>query len=255
MDRYKLLKGDCLKRMKEIQDHSVDMVMVDPPYGTTACKWDSVIPLEPMWRQLQRVIKPNGAIIIMASQPFTTTLISSNLKMFKYEWIWEKTMPSGMATSSFMPMKYHENIIIFIQNSKPTFNKQLAERSEEGKKRAKTPIQNSAYKSNHIKINKVKAKQYNSTKVNPKTILRFNSVRNCSNKIHPTKEPVALMEYLIKTYTNKNELVLDFTMGSGTTGVACMNLNRKFIGIEKDTKYFQIAKKRIKKAKNKGRLY
>ena len=155
-------------------------------------------------------------------------------------------MPTGMATSSFMPMKYHEIISIFVNNGKPVYNKIMMERSEAGKVRAKTPIQSKS-ESNHIKLGKQEAKQYDANKVNPKTILKFNSVSNApkGNKFHPTQKPVALMEYLIKTYTNENELVLDFTAGSGTTGVACKNLNRDFIGIEMDDKYFDIAKDRI----------
>jgi len=240
-----LFNDDCLKVLPTIPDKSIDLILTDPPYGTTACKWDSVIPFEPMWNQLKRVIKDNVAIALFGSEPFSSALRMSNIKQFKYDWIWQKTIPTGMATSSYMPMKYHEIISIFIFNGKPCFNKQLMDRSENGKVRAKTPIYGNPHKSNHIKLTKQKAKQYNPLKVNPKSVLNFSSVNNSKGKLHPTQKPVALLEYLIKTYTNENDTVLDFTMGSGSTGVACKNLNRNFIGIEKDEKYFDIAKQRI----------
>ena len=241
----KLLHGDCLELMQTIEDGSIDAIITDPPYGTTACKWDSVIPFEPMWEQLNRIIKPNGAIVLFGSEPFSSALRMSNIKNFKYDWIWQKSMPSGMATSSYMPMKYHEIISIFIFKGKPCFNKQLMDRSENGKVRAKTPL-HGFYKSNHIKLKNQGLKQYNPLKVNPKSVLNFSSVNNSNGKLHPTQKPLPLLEYLIRTYTNENDTVLDFTMGSGSTGVACKNLNRGFIGIELDKKYFQIAEKRIK---------
>jgi len=239
--------GDCLEVMKAIEDNSIDAIITDPPYGTTACKWDSVIPFDLMWEQLNRIIKPNGAIVLFGSEPFSSALRMSNIKNYKYDWIWEKSMPTGMATSSFMPMKYHEIISLFINNGKPTFNKQLAERSASGKVRATTPIYGNSDKSNHVAIGKTEAKQYNPTKVNPKTILKFNSVANSKGKVHPTQKPVALMEYLIKTYTNEGETVLDFTMGSGSTMVACVGTNRNGIGIEMDENYFNIASERVEK--------
>ena len=243
----KIIQGDCLEVMKDIRDKSIDMILCDLPYGTTALKWDSIIPLEPLWEQYRRVIKENGAIVLTASQPFTSALVISNPKMFKYEWIWEKSMPTGLATSSFMPMKYHENILVFVKNGKPIFNHQLAERSDAGKVRAKTPIQSKSH-SNHISLGKQEPKQYNKNKVLPKTILNFPSVSNApkGNKLHPTQKPVALFEYLIKTYTNEGELVLDNCIGSGTTAVACKNLNRNFIGIELEEKYVKIAEDRLR---------
>ena len=245
----KLYKGDCLEVMKTIEDNSIDAIITDPPYGTTACKWDSVIPFDLMWEQLNRIIKPNGAIVLFGSEPFSSALRMSNIKNYKYDWVWEKSMPTGMATSSFMPMKYHEIISVFVNKGKPTFNKQLAKRNESSLGRAKYKLQASCSKSNHIVIGKQPPKQYNPTKVNPKTVLKFKSVPNTpkGSKQHPTQKPVALMEYLIKTYTNENETVLDFTMGSGTTMVACKNLNRNGIGIEMNDEYFSIAKKRVKK--------
>lgn len=247
----KLLHGDCLELMKGIPDGSIDAIITDPPYGTTACKWDSVIPFDLMWEQLNRIIKPNGAIVLFGSEPFISALRMSNIKNYKYDWIWKKTMPSGIATSSFMPMKYHEIISVFVNNSKPTFNKIFAERSEVGKNRLKNNgkiLNGHKSKGNHLTKDSLAGtySEYDIEKVNPKTILEFNSVPNCNGtKLHPTQKPTALMEYLIKTYTNENETVLDFTMGSGTTGVACKNTNRNFIGIEMDDKYFEIAKNRI----------
>jgi len=249
----KLYKGDCLEVMKGIETGSIDAIITDPPYGTTACKWDSVIDFDLMWEQLNRIIKPNGAIVLFGSEPFSSALRMSNIKNFKYDWIWEKTMPSGMATSSYMPMKYHEIISVFVNKNKPTFNKQLGERNKSSLKRAKYKMQGSSHLSNHTKMGKHPPTQYNPIKVNPKTIIKFKSVPNTpkGNKKHPTQKPVALIEYLIKTYTNENETVLDFTMGSGSTMVACQNTNRNGIGIEMDDNYFDIAKKRIEENKMK----
>ena len=234
--------------MKTIKDKSIDAIITDPPYGTTACKWDSVIDFDLMWEQLNRIIKPNGAIVLFGSEPFSSALRMSNIKKYKYDWIWEKSMPTGMATSSFMPMKYHEIISVFVNKGKPTFNKQLAERNKSSLERSKYKMVGNSNLSNHVAIGKQPPKQYNSLKVNPKTILNFKSVPNTpkGSKKHPTQKPVALMEYLIKTYTIENNTVLDFTMGSGSTGVAAKNLNRNFIGIEQEQKYFNIATDRIK---------
>jgi site-specific DNA-methyltransferase (adenine-specific) len=237
-----LMLGDCLERMKEIPDGSVDMILADPPYGTTNCKWDSVIPLELMWEQLKRVIKPNKAIVLFGSQPFTSLLVASNLKMFKHEVIWFKNTPTGMAQASYSPMKYHENILVFSEGKIGIFNKQMGDREGAGKDCYN--YEHYCGESNHVKMQKVK-KFYDPKLVNPSSVLLFKTVPNRAGKLHPTQKPVALMEYLIKTYTQEDETVLDFTMGSGTTGVACKNLNRKFIGIEKDAGYFEIAKQRL----------
>lgn len=236
--------GDCLELYKNIEPKSIDLILTDLPYGTTACKWDTIIPFDKLWEMVKHLLKPNGAFITTASQPFTSALVMSNPKMFKYEWIWEKTMPTGMAQSSYMPMKYHENILIF-GAGKTIFNKQLAERSENGKVRAKTPIYGNSDKSNHVNIGKQPAKQYDPEKVNPKTVLKIGSVANSNGKLHPTQKPIELMQYLLKTYSNENMTIFDPCMGSGTTGVACKNLNRNFIGIEKDDAYFKIAEQRI----------
>ena len=235
-DTIWLMKGGCLERMKEIPDGSVDLILTDPPYGTTACKWDSVIPLEPMWVELKRIIKPNGAIVMTASQPFTTTLIASNMKMFKYCWVWEKEQGVNFQLAKKQPLKVHEDICVFYI-SQPVYNPQgLLDCSIEKSNKGKGG--NLGHCSSEDKRD-----EYRQTKKGyPRTIQKFGRNRG----LHPTQKPVALMEYLIKTYTNEGETVLDFTMGSGTTGVACMNTNRKFIGIERDDKYFDISVKRIK---------
>jgi site-specific DNA-methyltransferase (adenine-specific) len=244
----KLMMGDCLERMKEIPDGSVDMVLADPPYGTTACKWDSIIPLEPMWKQLKRVIKPNGAIVMTASQPFTTTLISSNMKMFKYCWVWEKSNPSNIVNAKRMVMKWHEDVCVFY-SKQPTYNPQKTK----GRPNHSTGIANGKRSNQSVhNPNLLKVDDYSGVK-HPKSIVKVSNPRIKGQ--HPTQKPVALMEYLIKTYTNEGETVLDFTMGSGTTGVACANLNRKFIGIELDDIYFEIAKERIEKAQQQTSLF
>lgn len=242
-----LMLGNCLERMKEIESGSVDMILTDPPYGTTACKWDSIIDLPLMWEQLKRIIKPNGAIVMTASQPFTTTLISSNMKMFKYCWVWEKNNASGFAQSKNKPMSKHEDIVIFstgvtvhanqTKKRMPYYPQGLTEINKEvsgatGSRGAGGMSVRPSHKKRIIQTHT----GY------PSTVLKFNRP---SKAVHPTQKPVALMEYLIKTYTNESETVLDFTMGSGSTGVACKNLNRKFIGIELDKTYFEIAKNRI----------
>jgi len=238
----KLINGDCLEEMKTIPDGSIDLVLTDPPYGTTACKWDSVIPFEPMWEQLKRVIKPNGAIVLMGSEPFSSALRMSNIKNFKHDWVWEKNAGSNFGVVKYQPMKEHENILVFCKNKNRVNYYPIKEkRKGGGESRSKSPVKynntsDHGYISNKkITINKIDKLRY------PSSIQKFNRERG----LHPTQKPVALMEYLIKTYTNENETVLDFTMGSGTTGVACKNLNRDFIGIELDKDYYKIALKRI----------
>ena len=237
-----LRHGDCLEVMKTIPDGSVDAIITDPPYGTTACKWDSIIQFDLMWYELKRVVKPNGAIVLFGSQPFTSALIMSNPKMFKYEWIWQKNRGSNFALLKYQPFKEHENILIF---SKETHNyfpiKQ--ERSESGKNRANYSFKNAGGGESTgfiIKDDGIRREIEKDLRM-PSSIQKFNTEVGK----HPTQKPVALLEYLVKTYTQENETVLDFTMGSGTTGVACKNLNRNFIGIELDEGYFNIAKERI----------
>ena len=232
-----LMKGDCLERMKEIPNGSVDMILTDPPYGTTACKWDSIIPLEPMWEQLKRIIKPNGAIVMTASQPFTSVLVGSNFKMFKYSMVWKKSQSTGHLNAWRMPMRAHEDLVVFY-NKPPTYNPELKDKPAANIR----PVTSRTKKTDCYGDHKLNAHRCPPDKTMPNSVLQFN---NAQGTIHPTQKPVALMEYLIKTYTNESETVLDFTMGSGSTGVACKNLNRKFIGIELDENYFNIAKKRI----------
>jgi site-specific DNA-methyltransferase (adenine-specific) len=235
-----LNRGDCLELMKRVPDGCVDLVLTDPPYGTTICKWDSVIPLEPMWRELKRVIKPNGAIVMTASQPFTSRLIMSNVDMFKYELIWDKKTGLGFLDSKFRPLKSHENIVVFSYGGSSNgskipmkYNPQGLIETEKKNKNTKSSILNSEPKNRGL---------LNTTHTGyPKSIHTFSR----DSGLHPTQKPVPLMEYLIRTYSNDGDTVLDFTMGSGTTGVACVNTNRNFIGIEKDDKYFEIAKNRI----------
>ena len=241
MSEYKLYQGDCIELMKDIPDGSVDLVLTDPPYGTTACKWDSVIPFEPMWEQLNRIIKPNGAICLFGSEPFSSALRMSNIKNFKYDWIWDKRIPSGMSYARFQPMRQTENISVFC-NGKTVYNPQMVKRDKPIKKGGNkyspsAPIQ-------ACKEGKDFKKTYEYK--NPINLIVFDKIRKGS--LHPTQKPVALLEYLIKTYTKEGETVLDFTMGSGSTGVACVNTNRNFIGIELDENYFKIAENRIKQA-------
>ncbi|AUR95349.1 DNA methylase [Vibrio phage 1.206.O._10N.222.51.B10] len=236
-----LINGDCLEEMKSIPDGSVDMILTDPPYGTTACKWDSIIPLEPMWEQLKRIVKPNGAICLFSNQPFTSVLIASNLKGFKYCWQWNKKIPSGMGYAKYRPMQQTEDICVFTRSGeKTTYNAQMVRR-EKPIKAGGNNVATSVYGG----FNDIGKKDYKKTYnyKNPTTLIEFDKIRKGS--LHPTQKPVALMEYLIKTYTNEGETVLDFTMGSGTTGVAAKNLNRGFIGIELDKGYFDIATERI----------
>ena len=235
-----LINGDCLEVMKDIPDGSIDMILTDPPYGTTACKWDSIIPLEPMWEQLKRIIKPNGAIVMTASQPFTSKLISSNYNMFKYCWVWDKGQGTGFLNAKKQPLRSHEDVIVFY-SKQCAYNPQMRLGHKPYKcKQGKTKSEN--YGKQTGAITESSGERY------PLNIIKF---KRDKEKLHSTQKPVALMEYLIKTYTNEGETVLDFTMGSGTTGVACQNTNRNFIGIEKDENYFKIAQDRIEQNKYK----
>lgn len=242
----KLYKGDCLEIMKDIPNKSIDMILCDLPYGTTACKWDNIIPFDELWEQYNRIIKENGAIVLFGSEPFSTKLRMSNLKMYKYDWIWEKTTPSNIALANKQPLKYHEIISVFYKKQ-PTYNKQMIKRDENGIKRLKNKNNPIRFSGTDINGNKGKKTQYDINRYdeeykNPSSMLKFKVERN---RLHPTQKPILLLEYLIKTYTNENETVLDNCMGSGSTGVACKHTNRNFIGIELDDNYFEIAKKRI----------
>ena len=234
------MEGDCLDLMREIPDGSVDMVLCDLPYGTTACKWDSVIPFEPLWAQYKRVIKRNGAIVLTASQPFTTVLISSNMGMFKYAWVWEKSRATGFQDVNYRPLKSHEDVLIFSGGGCSTGAKSPVPYSPQNLVACEK--QRTAKKAGGFFRSNCGGGGVQTFTNWPKSILRVPSE---SATVHPTQKPVALMEYLIRTYTNEGETVLDNCMGSGTTGVACMNTKRKFIGIEQDAKYFDIACDRI----------
>jgi site-specific DNA-methyltransferase (adenine-specific) len=239
-----LRQGDCLELMKDIPDKSVDMVLCDLPYNITSMEWDCLIPFDKLWQQYKRIIKDNGIIVLFGSGLFTIDLISSNRKMFKYKLIWKKNVPTGMASAKYRPMKYYEEICIFA-NGRTTYNPIMKARVGKGK--ACYNYKHYCNPNNHINLEKQK-KMYNPNFVQPSDILEFNVVPNRNGKLHPTEKPIALLEYLIKTYTNENELVLDNCMGSGTTGVACVKTNRNFIGIELDENYFYIAKERIENA-------
>lgn len=239
-----LLQGDCLERMKEIPDNSVDLVLTDPPYGTTACKWDSIIPLEPMWKELKRVTKPNSAIVLFGQEPFSSHLRLSNLDWFKYDWIWEKSKCGSAFTSKYRPQSKHEIISIF-GKGRVNYYPQM----EEGEPYKRTRKVNNGDKPNNHKLGVTSESETVNTGYRyPSTVQFFQQKWRRQDQLHPTQKPVDLMEYLIKTYSNEGDVVLDFTFGSGTTGVACVNTNRKFIGIEQDEGYLKIAQDRIQKA-------
>ena len=236
---YKLYNGDCLEVMDKLIEEGikVDCIFCDPPYGTTACKWDTIIPFDDMWERLNKLIKPNGAIALFGNEPFSSALRMSNIKNYKYDWIWKKEKGLGFLNAKKMPLRDTENISIFYNN--PCLYKPQMREGKPYKATNKPNLQkgtNNSYKS---------VQTVNNGSRYPLTTLEFNRV---NKTVHPTQKPTDLLEYLIKTYTNENELVLDFTMGSGSTGVACANTNRKFIGIELDNNYFDIASKRIEEA-------
>lgn len=239
----KLFNGDCLDIMKSIPDESIDLILCDLPYGTTACKWDTIIPFDDMWEQYNRIIKPYGAIVLFGNEPFTSKLICSNLKGFKYRWDWNKKIPSGMGYAKYRPMQQTEDIAVFTKSGEKTvYNPQMIKRDKPIKSGGNTK-QTGVY---HGFKCMGEGKEYKKTYEykNPITLIEFDKIRK--GAVHPTQKPVDLLEYLIKTYTNEGDLVLDNCMGSGSTGVACQRLNRRFIGIELEEKYFNIAKERIK---------
>ena len=234
----KLLLGDCLERMAEIADGSVDMVLCDLPYGTTACKWDSVIPFAPLWAHYRRVCKPNAAIVLTASQPFTSALVMSNAKDFRYSLVWDKKGTTGFQTAKIMPLRRHEDIVVFYQ-AKPTYNPAMEVRGAPRKKGG-SKTDNGCY-------GELRSSESFNNEYYPTSVIEISNASKVGLQ-HPTQKPVALMEYLIRTYTNAGEVVLDNTMGSGTTGVACALTGRNFIGIERDDAYFAIAQRRIEEA-------
>ena len=242
--RFWLMYGDCLKRMKKIKDSSVDAVICDPPYGTVDCKWDSVIEFEPMWEQLKRIVKPNGAVIIFSSQPFTTALIYSKLDCFKYTMVWKKSKCGSPLTAKYKPLTKHEDVNVFSLHKKTLrYYPQLTEGEPYSRKFTPNKI-------NNMKFG-VKGVQTNNTGTrHPTTILDYPQKWRRQDQIHPTQKPVELMEFLVKSFTQKGETVLDFAFGSCSTGVACINTGRRFIGIEKDLGFFEIGRDRIKLARN-----
>ncbi len=234
-----LLHGDCLERLKELPPASVDMVLTDLPYGTTACKWDSVIPFQPLWESWFRVCRPDGAIVLTAAQPFTSQLVMSNPKYFAYSWVWDKGVGASFVQAKRMPMRVHEDVLVFCPSGKtPRYFPQMVPRDK-----PLTVKESKAYKDAAIPTNPRPAKTY--TESYPKSIQYFSSRSSGSRGLHPTQKPVPLMEYLIRTYTEPGDTVMDCCMGSGTTGVAAINTGRRFIGIERDAQYFAIAKKRL----------
>ena len=250
MNGFELFNGDCLELMKDIKDNSIDLILSDLPYGTTSCKWDKTINLDLIWEHYNRILKDTGNIVLFSSQPFTTYLINSNPKMFRYEIIWVKSRPTGFSNSNYRPMKKHENILIFTKASTSsrgvihaTYNPQGLIECERKVKRTSRGYLGECENTKYEYTSKFK--NY------PLSVIEFASE---SKTVHPTQKPVALLEYLIKTYSNENEIVLDNCMGSGSTGIACAKTNRKFIGIELDDKYFEIGKNRIEKIERDGIL-
>ena len=234
-----LIHGDCLKEMQLIGTGTVDLILCDLPYGTTQCAWDSVIPFQPLWEQYERIIKDNGAIVLTAAQPFSSILACSNLKLFRYEWVYEKPAATGFFNAKKHPLRAHENVLVFYKRQ-PTYNPQKTA-GHPRKMASRVGANSECYGK------AVKRTSYDSTERYPRSVQIFNSDKYKSN-LHPTQKPVALMQYLIETYTNKGDLVLDNCMGSGTTGVACVTLERDFIGIELNQAYFDIAEQRINEA-------
>jgi DNA modification methylase len=250
-DKIELINGDCLIEMQNIKDESIDMILCDLPYSITNCKWDIIIPFDKLWEQYERIIKPNGAIVLTALQPFTSFLIMSNIKLFKYEWIWKKSHATGHLNSKKQPMREHENICIFYKKQ-CTYNPQMIEKNYLDKR-----TKSGQNKKVDIYNKFTKVERTIDVKLGfPKTIQYFKTpFKGGEAGLHPTQKPIALMEYLIRTYTNKNEIVLDNTMGSGSTGIACINTNREFIGIELDTEYYDKAVQRIKDHVTKQKLF
>ena len=251
MSNIQLYNGDCLEVMKQLVDKGVkvDAIITDPPYGTSACKWDSIIDLKKMWELLEKLIKDEGAIVLFGSEPFSSILRASNLNLYKYDWKWEKPSGANFLNFKYQPAKVHEDICIFgksavsfSKNGNMKYNPQM----EKGKPyQQKSGKQKNDYNNSTVRTPIEQVVTINNGNRYPRSIQFFNLDKD---KYHPTQKPVALMEYLVKTYTNEGDTVLDFTMGSGTTGVACKNLNRNFIGIELDKNYFNIAKERIDNA-------
>jgi len=244
--KKEILLGDCLELYKNIEPKSIDLILTDLPYGTTQNKWDSIIPFDKLWEMVNYLLKPNGAFITTASQPFTSALVMSNPKMFKYEWIWNKVVPTGHLNAKIMPMKVHENILVFY-NEQPIYNRQMTDKPKEYQRPNRKLVKDAFYETkNYGDAKRGFAEDSDYTKTNPKTLIEFSN-GNGYSKIgnHPTQKPIALFEYLLKTYSNENDLVLDNCAGSGTTAIACLKTNRQFIVMEKEKKYYDIILKRV----------
>src|SRR5574344_190993 len=252
LDKNSVHLGDCLELMKDIADKSIDMILCDLPYGTTACKWDVIIPFDKLWEQYHRIIKDNGAIVLTASQPFTSALIMSNLKMFKYEWIWHKSKCGSAFTSKFRPQQKHENVVVF-GKGKIKYNPQMVLGEPYYRKRKSNK---NGLKPNNHKLGVIsESETINNGERYPETVQYFQQKWRRQDQLHPTQKPVALFEYLIKTYTNEGDLVLDNCAGSGTTAIACINTNRNYILMEKEQKYYDIIQDRIKEHTNQINLF
>jgi DNA modification methylase len=239
--KKEILLGDCLELMKDIPNGSIDMILCDLPYGTTACKWDTIIPFDKLWEQYERIIKPNGAIILFGQEPFSSYLRISNLKIYKYDLIWNKKFASNFAQAKKRPMNIQENICVFY-SKQPNYNPQMITRDKPIRATTGSTSSNVSMTANFNLINdKVYTEKY------PESILLYpRTLGTDKNKTeHPTQKPIGLFEYLVKTYTNENDLVLDNTAGSGTTAIACLNTNRQFIVMEKEQKYYDIILKRV----------
>jgi len=242
--KKEILLGDCLELMKDIPNGSIDMILCDLPYGTTACKWDTIIPFEPLWEQYERIIKQNGAIVLTASQPFTSALVMSNPDMFKVHIVWNKKKAGNFVQGNIQPMKVHEDIVIFYKKQ-PTYNPQKTQLDKPQKVRNGAKNRQDRKEAGGFGGTVIYSDKFEADKKLPTTIVEVSKDNYGKNVFHPTQKPVALMEYLIKTYTNENDLVLDNTAGSGTTAIACLNTNRQFIVMEKEQKYYDIILKRV----------
>ena len=254
MPKIELIQGDCLEKMKDIPDKSIDMILCDLPYGTTKCKWDVVIPFDKLWEQYNRVVKSNGCIALFGTEPFSSALRLSNLSAYRYDWYWQKDKAANFLFGNKMPLKVIEVISVFYSklpmynpqkeiNPRGTSKRHLSPNPSKISKNVKDVMGDSWKETEMDETQNYHGKNYEPDKLLPKQLIYFS--REQRGKVHPTQKPVALMEYLIKTYTNEGDLVLDNCMGSGTTGVVCKSLNRNFIGIELDPEYFKIAEKRI----------
>lgn len=232
---WQIIQGDCIEMMAQLADESVDLVLTDPPYGTTNCRWDAIIPLGPMWNHLNRIVRVDSAIVFCAAQPFSSALIMSNVSKFKYEWIWDKKNPSGYLNAKRRPMSRHEAVLIFSNGATPYFPQMRT-----GKLRQKGTIRPKVTENYNAHLATVSFNdQYY-----PTSIIEISNAQR-SGKVHPTEKPVDLMRYLVRTYSNEGDTVLDFTCGSGSTGIACLMENRRFIGIENDAAYVEIARQRL----------